>query len=403
LVASAADATQRALVHAAAPAAPPRRVCDFAAPGGAPATLTPLVSCGDDAAAAAPLLRWSAVPQRTRCADFTLEVLCYAPPRQLLSDAVGGAALRAAVRAQLACAASALRCAPPCAPRPLHFAPPSLAHTLTVVYALPHGCADADADAALLAARTAAHARWLLPPDRPLLRLACALPAAGALSLTPADAAGLRLRDPHLRCAAPAVAGASVHSVSGSYLYYHYKQDKLDDAGWGCAYRSCQTLLSWFSLQAYISLPSGVPSHSEIQAHLVRMGDKGSAFLNSKQWIGAVELMFILLNVYDISCKLVTVARGADVPQHCRALAAHFDSHGTPVMIGGGVLAYTLLGVAYNELTGECLFLILDPHYIGAEDIGAIVPQWCGWKTAQEVFVPDAFYNFCCPQRPRAL
>ena len=39
---------------------------------------------------------------------------------------------------------------------------------------------------------------------------------------------------------------------------------------------------------------------------------------------------------------------------------------GTPVMIGGGVLAYTLLGVHFDPDTGECAFLILDPHYTGA-------------------------------------
>ena len=57
--------------------------------------------------------------------------------------------------------------------------------------------------------------------------------------------------------------------------------------------------------------------------------------------------------------------RGSDIPSHARALAAHFQTHGTPVMIGGGVLAYTLLGVAFNELSGEAAFLILDPHYTG--------------------------------------
>jgi len=37
-------------------------------------------------------------------------------------------------------------------------------------------------------------------------------------------------------------------------------------------------------------------------------------------------------------------------------------------MIGGGVLAYTLLGVYFNENTGDCAFLILDPHYTGGRD-----------------------------------
>lgn len=41
-------------------------------------------------------------------------------------------------------------------------------------------------------------------------------------------------------------------------------------------------------------------------------------------------------------------------------------------MIGGGVLAYTLLGIDWNEQTGEVAFLILDPHYTGSEDIRKI-------------------------------
>jgi hypothetical protein len=32
--------------------------------------------------------------------------------------------------------------------------------------------------------------------------------------------------------------------VKGDYLYYHYLQDGVNDNGWGCAYRSLQTLIS---------------------------------------------------------------------------------------------------------------------------------------------------------------
>ena len=40
--------------------------------------------------------------------------------------------------------------------------------------------------------------------------------------------------------------GVEVHLVDGTYSYHHYMQDKFDDDGWGCAYRSLQTLISWF-------------------------------------------------------------------------------------------------------------------------------------------------------------
>jgi hypothetical protein len=36
-------------------------------------------------------------------------------------------------------------------------------------------------------------------------------------------------------------------------------------------------------------------------------------------------------------------------------------------MIGGGQLAYGLLGVDLNVKTGDVKFLILDPHYVGPE------------------------------------
>ena len=42
---------------------------------------------------------------------------------------------------------------------------------------------------------------------------------------------------------------------------------------------------------------------------------------------------------------------------------------------GGGVLAHTILGVDFNETTGDLKFLILDPHYTGAEDLKTILDK----------------------------
>ena len=36
------------------------------------------------------------------------------------------------------------------------------------------------------------------------------------------------------------------YMVRGEYLYYHYMQDGKNDNGWGCAYRSLQTLMSFY-------------------------------------------------------------------------------------------------------------------------------------------------------------
>lgn len=44
-------------------------------------------------------------------------------------------------------------------------------------------------------------------------------------------------------------------------------------------------------------------------------------------------------------------------------------------MIGGGVLAHTIIGVDFDELTGDVKYLILDPHYTGGEDIKTITSK----------------------------
>ena len=49
-------------------------------------------------------------------------------------------------------------------------------------------------------------------------------------------------------------------------------QDRFDDAGWGCAYRSLQTIWSYFRAQHYTSLP--VPSHRQIQQSLCDIGKR---------------------------------------------------------------------------------------------------------------------------------
>ena len=48
-------------------------------------------------------------------------------------------------------------------------------------------------------------------------------------------------------------------------------------------------------------------------------------------------------------------------------------------MIGGGVLAYTLLGIEHEERSGRCSFLILDPHYTGGEEVKKVhAGGWVG-------------------------
>ena len=83
---------------------------------------------------------------------------------------------------------------------------------------------------------------------------------------------------------------------------------------------------------------------------------------------------------------------------------------GTPIMMGGGELAFTCIGIDYNESLGQIAFLILDPHYTGKDEVKAVQSrqgkrslgtgkaggvQWQGL----EFFDQDQFYNMACPQR----
>lgn len=54
------------------------------------------------------------------------------------------------------------------------------------------------------------------------------------------------------------------------------------------------------------------------------------------------------------------------------SLSAFYCCHPTT---GGGVLAHTILGVAWSESSGQIRFLILDPHYTGGEDLQTITDK----------------------------
>ncbi|GJM87613.1 hypothetical protein PR202_ga03585 [Eleusine coracana subsp. coracana] len=303
---------------------------------------------------------------------------------------------------------------------PYHFIPPGLLIPVTTIYDTRYG----EIEEKQSALRRDLHIRLGLPLDRPLLRISNAL-TFGAMKKKEKNksrSGSSLLRDVHRELPSSGVSGGIMSLIDGSYEYYHYLHDGIDDNGWGCAYRSLQTIVSWYRLQQYSSID--VPNHREIQQVLVEIGDKDPSFIGSREWIGAIELSFVLdkllgvsfcfhisfgKSIAQVNCKIISVRSGDELPEKCRELAMHFETQGTPVMIGGGVLAYTLLGVDYNEASGDCAFLILDPHYTGSDDIKKIVNGgWCGWKKSvdskgRSFFLKDKFYNLLLPQRPNMV
>ncbi|KAM4810198.1 ufm1-specific protease 2 [Rhinophrynus dorsalis] len=276
-----------------------------------------------------------------------------------------------------------------CLAEPYHFMLPEKRGLVTVVY--PAGAADAQ----LEDYRKALHEQFNLPLDRPYFR------RANAYHFPDEPYKDGYLRNPHIHLNHPAVDGGMVSLVQGVYSYHHYMQDRMDDNGWGCAYRSLQTICSWFKYQGYSD--KQIPTHKEIQQALVDVGDKPATFVGSRQWIGSIEVQLVLNQLFGITSKIMFVSQGTELASRGRELVNHFKSEGTPVMIGGGVLAHTILGVTWSEATGEIKFLILDPHYKGGEDLQLILEKgWCGWKGV-DFWDPEAYYNLCLPQRPTVI
>ncbi|GFT01323.1 ufm1-specific protease 2 [Nephila pilipes] len=270
-------------------------------------------------------------------------------------------------------------------PVPHHFYPDIWEFPVTLIY--PSNKTDKE----LESCRKELHKQLLLSMDRPFLKKQNAYD----FSLTSSFG---HLINPHEGLNTSGVVGGKRAIVYGKYSYHHYMQDRMNDNGWGCAYRSLQTIISWFNYQGYTN--RSIPTHTEIQEALVAVGDKPQSFVGSKKWIGSQEVSFCLDHLLQIQSKIMFVSSGAELANRGRELFNHFRDQGTPVMIGGGVLAHTIIGVDFNQDTGDLKFLILDPHYTGSEDLHVILNKgWCGWKGVQ-FWDETAFYNLCLPQRP---
>ncbi|XP_023209648.1 ufm1-specific protease 2-like [Centruroides sculpturatus] len=266
-----------------------------------------------------------------------------------------------------------------------YFWPITSNYPISITY--PHSLNDKQ----LESYRKELHQQLLLPLDKPLLRLS-------NKKIFINDLNEPYLTNTHVGLASSGIQNGKPSIIWGTYTYHHYMQDRIDDNGWGCAYRSLQTIISWFRHQGYTDV--AIPTHKEIQQALVTLGDKPSSFVGSKKWIGSQEVSYCLNHFIGVTSKIMFVSSGSELANKGRELSSHFSTQGTPIMIGGGMLAHTILGVDFNESSGELKFLILDPHYTGSEDINIIQNKgWCGWKDPS-FWDASAFYNLCMPQRP---
>ncbi|XP_045502202.1 ufm1-specific protease 1 [Colias croceus] len=185
--------------------------------------------------------------------------------------------------------------------------------------------------------------------------------------------------------------------VNGNYEYYHYLCDGFDDRGWGCGYRTLQTICSW--MKHNINKDVSVPTIREIQKILVDLEDKPKSFHGSRQWIGSFEVCLVIDKLYVIPCKILHVNKGEGLDNIVDALKTHFIKYGSPVMMGGDVDCSSKGIMGIHDDGANSSLLVVDPHYVGSEKTKEFLQNkgWVKWQPLKD-FLSSSFYNLCLPQ-----
>lgn len=85
---------------------------------------------------------------------------------------------------------------------------------------------------------------------------------------------------------------------------------------------------------------TNIPTHREIQECLVDIGDKPTTFIGSRQWIGSTEVMFCLETLLGVQSRIIFANTGAELQSYTPELIHHFQTHGSPIMIGEFFFSY---------------------------------------------------------------
>nr|XP_031841942.1 ufm1-specific protease 1 isoform X1 [Nomia melanderi] len=185
--------------------------------------------------------------------------------------------------------------------------------------------------------------------------------------------------------------------VRGDYEYWHYGCDGFNDKGWGCGYRTLQTICSWITKTR--KLEQSAPSVRGVQEILVALEDKEKSFIGSREWIGSFEVCLVLNHLYEVLSKIVHVRSGKELSGQIAVIKTHFQEFGSPIMMGGDMDCSSKCIVGIHEGVENTYMLIVDPHFVGqAKSNEQLVSQhWVKWQKLAD-FVDSSFYNLCLPQ-----
>ncbi|XP_071565454.1 ufm1-specific protease 1 [Temnothorax nylanderi] len=206
---------------------------------------------------------------------------------------------------------------------------------------------------------------------------------------------GNLLKNVHVNLALPD--NGETFLVQGDYEYWHYGCDGFNDRGWGCGYRTLQTICSWIINNE--NLEKTVPSINEIQETLVAVEDKDRTFFGSREWIGSCEVSIVINQLYDALSKIIHVSSGKGLIDQVDNIKRHLEQFGSPIMMGGDRDCSSKCIVGLHVGNKGVYLLIVDPHFVGkaknAEHL--IKDRWAKWQNLDD-FVDSSFYNLCLPQ-----
>ena len=191
--------------------------------------------------------------------------------------------------------------------------------------------------------------------------------------------------------------------VVGDYQYCHYLYDGQDDRGWGCGYRTLQTIISWLTHHSRPDIT--VPGLRRIQEILVEIGDKPRGFVGSRDWIGSVEVGLVIDQLLDVPCKILHSRSGQELDSVFEEVFRHFELRRCPIMMGGD------LDASSKGIFGACqtstakYLLVLDPHFVASSSSTSenvtneflVEKGWAKWVMLGD-FSSSSFYNLCLPQ-----
>ncbi|XP_020287482.1 ufm1-specific protease 1 [Pseudomyrmex gracilis] len=189
--------------------------------------------------------------------------------------------------------------------------------------------------------------------------------------------------------------------IKGNYEYWHHCCDTFNDRGWGCGYRTLQTICSWFIHNKHmVNDDKIVPTVNKIQRIIDEVGDKTSTFVETRNWIGTFEAFLVLNHLYNASCKIIHIWKGIEaLKAQTDTIKNHFTEFGSPIMMGGDkdISSKCIVGIHFGDV---CTYLlIVDPHFVGkAETVEDLKKRnWVKWQNLDD-FDDSSFYNLCLPQ-----